>query len=100
MNQGDDFYLVCSKDYDRDIDILHSGDMSFNGSIKRKFEPGNIKVYDSKLFKNNELKFLETGRQFNEESERGLIKIIMKVGEYLYFDTVDLDKCYNEQDPT
>ena len=47
INQGDDFYLVTSKDYDRDVDILHSTDKIFNASFKRPIEPNSIHVYDS-----------------------------------------------------
>ena len=47
INHGDDFYLVTSKDYDRDVDILHSTDKSFNASFKRSIEPNSIHVYDS-----------------------------------------------------
>jgi hypothetical protein len=47
INHGDDFYLVASKDYDRDVDILHSKDKLFNASLKRSIEPNSIIVYDS-----------------------------------------------------
>lgn len=47
INHGKDFYFVTSKDYDRDIDILHSEEKSFNASFKRSIEPGSLFVYDS-----------------------------------------------------
>jgi hypothetical protein len=40
INHNKSFYLVTSKDYDRDIDILHSDDKNFNASLKRCIEPG------------------------------------------------------------
>ena len=43
----EDFYLVTSKDYDRDVDILHSKEKSFNASLKRSIEPNSILIYDS-----------------------------------------------------
>jgi len=42
INHGDDFFLVTSKEYDRDVDILHSVDKTFNASFKRSLEPGSI----------------------------------------------------------
>ena len=47
INHDKAFYLVTSKDYDRDIDILHSEEKSFNASFKRSIEPGGVFVYDS-----------------------------------------------------
>jgi hypothetical protein len=79
INQGDDFYLVTSKDYDRDIDILHSSCKTFNPSLKREIEPNGINVYDSII----------TDVDSNND-KTGLIKIIMKVGEFIYIDTVDI----------
>ena len=79
INQGDDFYLVTSKDYDRDIDILHSSCKNFNPSLKREIEPNGINVYDSII----------TDVDSNND-KTGLIKIIMKVGEFIYIDTVDI----------
>jgi hypothetical protein len=40
IDSGSSFYLVTSKDYDRDIDILSSHDRDFNASIVRSIEPG------------------------------------------------------------
>jgi len=47
INDEQDFFLVTSKDYDRDVDILHSNYNEFNSSIKRRFEPGMLTLYDS-----------------------------------------------------
>lgn len=47
INKDDEFYLVTSKDYDRDIDILHTYSENFNASIKRMLEPGMLDVKDS-----------------------------------------------------
>jgi hypothetical protein len=43
------FYIVTSKDYDRDIDILNSYDQTFNASIERSLEPKIIKMFDIML---------------------------------------------------
>jgi hypothetical protein len=40
---------VTSKEYDRDVDILHTVDKTFNASFKRSIEPGSIQVYDSMI---------------------------------------------------
>ena len=79
INRGDDFYLVTSKDYDRDVDILHSSDKLFNASFKRPIEPNSINVYDSII----------TGGDQND-AKTGLMKTIMKIGEFIYIDTVDI----------
>jgi len=79
INHGDDFYLVTSKDYDRDVDILHSSDKKFNASFKRPIEPNSIKVYDS---------IIVDTEPNNDKS--GLMKTIMKIGESIYVDTVDI----------
>ena len=42
IDSGSSFYLVTSKDYDRDIDILSSHDRDFNASIVRSIEPGIV----------------------------------------------------------
>lgn len=34
------FYFLCTKNYDRDIDILNTRLVDFNASIKRSIEPG------------------------------------------------------------
>jgi hypothetical protein len=47
VDAGNTFYLVTSKDYDRDIDILSSNEREFNASIIRSIEPGILKVFDS-----------------------------------------------------
>jgi len=49
INHEDGFFLVTSKDYDRDIDILHSDDEDFNVSYLRQLEPGILKVFDSMI---------------------------------------------------
>lgn len=49
IKDGENFMLVTSKDYDRDIDILCTADKEFNASIIRSIEPKGIKVFDSLL---------------------------------------------------
>lgn len=47
VNHKSNFYLVTSKDYDRDIDILNSEDPEFNATVDRFIEPGMLEVFDS-----------------------------------------------------
>lgn len=47
VNRDDQFFLITSKPYDRDIDILHSSEDDFNASIVRSIEPGLLKVQDT-----------------------------------------------------
>jgi len=49
LNYEDAFFLVTSKDYDRDIDILHSEKQDFNVFFKRCIEPGLLQVFDSTI---------------------------------------------------
>ena len=49
--EGDGFCIACSKEYDRDIDILHSKRPSFHASVKKFLEPGLFRVYDMQLLK-------------------------------------------------
>lgn len=44
VNRDDQFFLITSKEYDRDIDILHSSEEEFNASIARNIEPGLLKI--------------------------------------------------------
>ena len=78
----DQFYLVTSKDYDRDIDILSSSNRSFNASIVRSIEPGILKVFDS---------IIDT----NVESEKGHLKTLILLGEHIYIDTCDIAKSFD-----
>ena len=87
INHGDDFYLVTSKDYDRDVDILHSTDQVFNASFKRQIEPKSLEVYDSII----------TDISPNDE-QTGLMKTIMKIGESIYIDTVDIKIGFSDND--
>ena len=83
INYDGSFYLACSKDYDRDIDILMSDNHKFNASFKRCIEPGLLAVYDSLVVHE---------KQENGEV-RSIMKVLMKVGDYLYLDQLDIDLC-------
>ena len=74
------FYLITSKDYDRDVDILNSENKKFNAFFDRKSEPGLFSVFDSIVVK-------------DKSGEKNLMKTLMKFGDYLYLDTIDLDLC-------
>ena len=77
------FYLCTSKDYDRDIDILHSEVENFNASFDRKIEPGLLTIYDSIVEKNTNTKM-------------GYLKTLMKIGDDLYLDTLDINQVHME----
>ena len=47
LSTDDGFYIVTSKDYDRDIDILSSKDPKFNASVTRSIEPGLMTTFDA-----------------------------------------------------
>ena len=87
-SSGDSFYMVTSKDYDRDIDILNSADMDFNASISRKIEPGIFRVYDSVLIPPS---------KEGDPDDKGQMKILSKLGDYIYLDTIDIAKSYGEE---
>ena len=81
VSQEDNFFLVTSKDYDRDIDVLSSNDLDFNISVKRSIEPGILSVYDT-----------------NIDTKLGHLKILSRIGDILYIDTMDIAKG-REEDP-
>ena len=90
INHGKDFYLVTSKDYDRDIDILHSEEKNFNASFTRSIEPGGVFVYDSIV------SGCEGGHHKDKKKadNMGSMKTLMKIGDYLYLDEIDISKSY------
>ena len=71
---------MTSKDYDRDIDVLSSKDEEFNISVKRSIEPGALSVYDSIV----------------DMCEKKHLKLLSRIGDALYIDTLDIDKGYTE----
>jgi hypothetical protein len=80
INHGGEFFLVTSKDYDRDVDILHSKDKRFNATFKRSIEPGSIKVFDSIVVPSKD-----------NHNRKGLMKTVMLIGTFLYVDLIDID---------
>ena len=86
VSDNESFYLVTSKDYDRDIDILNSGDQNFNGSITRSIEPKLLKVFDTLLIPPKE--------GANPKKDKGQLRILSKLGDYIYLDIIDIAKCY------
>ena len=88
LSSEDGFYIVTSKDYDRDIDILSSHDEDFNASIARSIEPGLLRVMDTMLIKPKD----------GDPNDKGYIKILSKLGDYIYYDKIDISKSY-EDDP-
>lgn len=78
------FFLVTSKDYDRDIDILSTSDEDFNASIDRSSEPDHLKIYDSLTF---------------EEDGKSYLNTLSLIGDQLFSDTIDKSMC-KDDDPT
>jgi hypothetical protein len=64
--------------------VFNSEEKDFNASIKRISEPGILKIFDSIM-------------DPNVDSQRGHMKVLMQMGETLHLDTIDIDKCYNEE---
>jgi hypothetical protein len=79
INHGSEFFLVTSKDYDRDVDILHSKDKRFNATFKRAIEPGSIKLFDS---------IIEPSKDGHQK--KGKMKTLMLIGTFLYVDVIDI----------
>ena len=98
INHNTAFYLVTSKDYDRDIDILHSEEKNFNASFKRSIEPGSLFVYDSIVTgcEGDEAHKLDHKGE-HKHSGLGLMKTLSKVGDYLYLDVIDISKSYKQE---
>jgi hypothetical protein len=63
INHKEGFYLVTCKDYDRDIDIIHSNDPKFEVSLKRSLEPGLIDVFDSKIITEDKISGSEISKE-------------------------------------
>ena len=84
---------MTSKDYDRDIDILHSSEKEFNASFKRSIEPDSLNVYDSIITSGTNDHIAD-----HHNSHTGLMKTIIKIGEILYVDIIDIGKGFNEDE--
>ena len=82
------FYFLCTKNYDRDIDILNSRLVDFNASIKRSIEPGLMEVLDMRIYKSIIQK---------DNSSHGVMKILIRMGEHLYHETVDLARGFHSK---
>ena len=86
VSNGNDFYLITSKDYDRDIDILHSGSQSFNASVSRSIEPGLLIAFDA----------IFTTQEDEHGDKKQYLKTLIKIGDYLYQDTIDVALCNSD----
>lgn len=94
INHSKSFFLVTSKDYDRDIDILNSEDSDFNASLSRCIEPGLIKVYDSIIVE--EICHDDHASSDARICKKGKIKTLINIGETLYLDTIDISKSFGD----
>lgn len=79
-SEEDGFYIACSKEYDRDIDLLHSKRKEFNVSVKKFLEPGLFACYDMKVV---------TFHEGDMKGKKGLY-ILCRVGDYLTLEIIDL----------
>lgn len=73
LSEGDNFYTVACKDYDRDIQILSTDNSKFKAKISVNLEPGMLSTYD----------LVKEGKY---------LKIVTRVGEHLFIDKVDIEK--------
>jgi len=80
INHGPEFFLVTSKDYDRDVDILHSKEKRFNATFKRSIDPGSLKVFDSIIIPSPD-----------KHPKKGLMKTVMLLGTFVYVDVIDIE---------
>ena len=87
INHGDDFFIAATKDYDRDVDILHTRDQKFNASLKRSIQPGSIRIYDSIIV-----------NEVGDNKKTGLLKTVMKVGINIMVDVIDIAIGFDETD--
>lgn len=97
------FYLITSKDYDRDIDILNSYNQDFNVSVKRSIEPGLLIAFDAVMDECCEDHRQDQGNDGDLEGKPDKDKIsepkkktstlrtLIKIGDYLYQDTYNLE---------
>ena len=85
INHENEFYLVTSKDYDRDIDILHAERPKFHASFDRYIEPNLLEVLDSKVILKDE--------------HQTLLQTLIRIGDTVYLDTLDLDMCEHQETP-
>lgn len=79
--EGDGFFIACSKEYDRDIDLLHSKRSKFHASVDRHLEPGLFKVYDMQVVTVKE----------GEDKGKRLLSVLCCVGDYLSLEVIDVD---------
>ena len=79
----DNFYLITSKDYDRDIDIIHSENEDWNAYFDRCIEPGLLNVFDANVIVDDD----------DDNGHLNVMQTLMKIGDYLYLDTLDVDMC-------
>ena len=80
---------MTTKEYDRDIDILHTVHKSFNASFKRSIEPGSIQVYDSMIVHEHG-NHQHVSHKVNENMGVNKLKTIIKIGEFIYVDVIDI----------
>lgn len=83
INYDNSFYLMTTKDYDRDVDIIHAERTNVKCFYDRKIEPGLMQVLDSNIIK----------KCLNKDKSQDLLQTLMKIGDYLYLDSVNVQLC-------
>ena len=73
MPNGDEFFLLATKDYDRDIDILRTQDNDSYAWFNRNIEPNILKVFDAYI-------------------EDDQLKMLTMLDNAVYFDSIVLDE--------
>ena len=46
INGRDQFFFICTRDYDTHVTIYNSNEKEFKINISRQIEPGYIKIFD------------------------------------------------------
>ena len=80
------FFIACSKDYDRDIDILHSNFEEFSSSVDKALEPDLFQAYDMAIVEHKE-----------KGKTKKLLEILCRVGDYLSLEIIDVEMAKVEE---
>ena len=97
------FYLITSKDYDRDIDILNSYNQNFNVSEKRSIEPGLFIAFDAVMDEccddhrqdqgnDSDLEWKPDNDKIKKPKKKtSTFRTLIKIWDYLYQVTYNLE---------
>lgn len=79
VNYNNSFFLITSKDYDRDIDIIHAEYKSCNMHYIRFIEPGLLDVFDSVILKSS-------------DRVGSVLQTLTKIGDCVYLDSLEINE--------